>query len=322
MYPSTGASIRADINLVVEEAYSADRFHIGAVVMPPMPVAEKSGTYPKLPIAEGALLDAVATERGRGGSYGQISRKWTTDTYDCVDRGLEEPVDDTDAKDLRRFFNLEASAARLTMRNVKLAHEQRVAAAIMNTTNFGSATNSAVAYTEANLATIDFPKDILDAIERVNDNGVEANTIVLSSTVLNRLKRSTKLQSWVRGTLTGEVALAINADSIAKSFSDHGITQVLVGRARYNTAKKGQAKSVSNVWGNTYCWVGVVNPGARTQMDGGAGFTFYWNAEGGLFVSETYRDESKRSNMVRVRQNTTEKVVDGTSGTLVATQWS
>ena len=322
MYPSTGATIRADLNLVVEEASAADRFFIADRVLPTMSVDAKSGTYAKVDIAGGALLDAVATERARSGSYGEISRKWTNDTYDTVDRGLEEPVDDCDASDVGRFFNLESAASRLCMRNVKLAAEVRAAAAIFNATTFGAGTNSTVAYTEANIATIDFPADVLAAIERINDNGAEANTIVLSSTVLNRLKRSTLLKAWVRGTLTGEVAMAINADSIAKSFADHGITQCLVGRARYNTAKKGASKSVSSIWGNTYAWVGYVNPSARNPQDGGAGFTLVWNKEGGLYVTETYRNEGRRSNMVRVRQHTAEKITDATQGTLITTQYS
>ena len=55
---------------------------------------------------------------------------------------------------------------------------------------------------------------------------------------------------------------------------------------------------------------------------GGAGFTLYWNQDGGLYTSETYRNEGRRSNMVRVRQNTAEKVVDATAGTLITTQYS
>lgn len=321
-FNSAGSTIRADLNSVVLEAQSADSYFIGQLVVPPLGVEAKSGTYPKMQIAGGALLDNIATERSRGSSYGQVSRNWTTDTYDCVDRGLEEAVDDVDQRDLARFFNYEATAARLCYRNVALGHEIRAAAAIMSTGNFGSGTNSAVAYTTGNLATIDFAQDVLAAIERVNNNGTQANTIVLSSTVLVRLALSTKLQSWIRGSNQGQSTSPVNAATIAQSFGDFGITEVLVGRARYNTAKKGATASMSSVWGTTYVWVGNVNPSAMTPQDGGAGFTFYWNAEGGLFVTETYRDESKRSNIVRVRQNTTEKVVDGTAGTLITTQWS
>lgn len=322
MYPSSGAVIRGDINTVVEEAYHADDFLIGHLVMPPLGVSLKSGTYPKVQIAEGALLDAVATEREADGSYGEIIRKYGTDTYDCVDRGLEERVDDTNASDLARFFNVEASAARLTMRNVKLAHEVRVAAATMNATNYGAGTNSAVAYTEANIATIDFPQDVIAAQARVANNGVKANTVVLSESVFNRITRSTLLKAWVRGTLVGQLTLPVNAANVAASFADYGITNVLVARARQNVAKKGQSKSVSEIWGTSYVWVGYVNPRAAIATDGGSGFTLYWNQEGGLFVTETYRDEGRRSNMVRVRQNTTEKVADGTAGTLITTQWA
>lgn len=321
-YNSAGSTIRADLNAVVLEAQSADNYFIGAQAMPPLAVDAKSGSYPKMQIAGGALLDNIASERSRGSTYNQVTRNWTSDTYDCVDRGLEEAVDDVDQRDLSRFFNYEATAARLCYRNVALAHEIRAAAALINATTYGAGTNSAVAYTAANLATIDFAQDVLAAIERVNNNGTQANTIVLSSTVFVRLALSTKLQNWIRGSNAGQSNTPVNAKTIAASFADFGIERVLVGRARYNTAKKGATASMSSVWGTTYVWVGAVNPNAMTPQDGGSAFTFYWNAEGGLFVSETYRDESKRSNMVRVRQNTTEKVVDSTAGTLITTQYS
>jgi hypothetical protein len=57
-------------------------------------------------------------------------------------------------------------------------------------------------------------------------------------------------------------------------------------------------------------------------MQGGAGRTFYWDKEGGLFVTESYRDESLRSNVIRVRQHDVIKVVDGTSGELITTAYS
>jgi hypothetical protein len=318
--PTSGATIRADINAVVTEAAGADSFFIGAKAMPAFMVDAKSGTYPKLQIAAGELLTPGATERSRGGSYGEVSRQWTTDTYDCVDRGLEEPVDDTDQKDMSRFFNLEATTAKLVMRNLMLAHEVRAAAALINATTFGAGTNSATAYTEANIATISFVADVLAAIERVRDNGAVPNTIVMSSTVYNRIRRGTLTVNFVQGSV-GKGS-EVTESTLAQAFADEGIKQVLVGRARYNTAKKGQAKSVSNIWGNTYVWVGTVNQNAMSLQDGGAGFTLVWNAEGGLWVSETYRDERRRSNIVRVRQNTTEKVVDATAGTLITTQYS
>jgi hypothetical protein len=322
MYPTSGAAIRADLNIKVEEAAQADKFFIADLVMPPLPVDAKSGTYPKLQVAAAELLSAGSTVRSTDGSYGEVTRQYTSDTYDCIDRGLESRVDDAQQKDLARFFNLEVAEARWTMRNVKLDRELRVKTAIFNTGTFTDATDSTVAYTEANIATINAPADILAAIERVEDKGELANTMVIPESVFNRLKRSTLLQSFIRGTLTGELQTPINSASLAKAFADHGIEQCLIGRSRYNSAKKGQAASITKVWPVTYIWVGHVNPAATTPEDGGAGFTLVWNAEGGLYVTETYRDDKRRSNMVRVRQHTTEKITNANAGTLITTQYS
>lgn len=318
--PVGGATIRADLNLKVEEAQMTDEFFIGTRALPPLGVDAKSGTYPKLQIATGELMTSSATERSTDGSYGEVTRQWTTDTYDCIDRGLEERVDDAQARDAARWFNLEATAARLVLRQMMLAHEVRAAAALINATTFGAGTNSVVAYTAANIATISFVEDVLLAIERVRNNGTNPDTIVLSSTVYNRIRRATPVLTFVQGS-QGKGA-QVTSNTIAQAFADEGIRQCLVGKARYNSAKKGQAHSASNVWGNTYVWVGKSNPGAMDAKEGGAGFTFHWNAEGGLFVTESYRDDKRRGNIVRVRQNTTEKIVDSTAGTLITTQYS
>lgn len=320
MYPSSGATIRADLNTVVEEAALADTFYIGTQLMPEFGVDAKSGTYAKLTKQLSELMNDGNTIRERNGAYGRINRAWTNDTYDCTDRGLEEAIDDTDMKDVGRFFDLEANSAKIVLRNMRLSHEIRVKDAIFSTTNFGSATNSNVAYTEALIATMNFPLDVLAAIEAVNDNGEEADTIVMSPNVFNRVKRSTLMQNWLRGSQPQAVTLNTTPSAMAASFAENGIKQVLVGRARYNSAKKGQAYSASRVWSDTYVWVGSVKGG--DFMNGGAGRTLVWNKEGGLFVTETYRDEQKRSNIVRVRQNTAEKVVNAAAGTLIATQYS
>jgi hypothetical protein len=318
MSPDGGATIRADLNTVVEEASAADKFHIGEQLLPSFGVDALSGTYPKLTKTLTELMNADISKRAPSGSYGEATRQWTTDNYTTEDRGLEEAVDDTHAKDLARFFSAEANAAKFVLRSVKLAQEIRVAAAINNTTNFGSATNSVTAYTEANIATLSFVSDILAAIERLNDKGEEANTIVMNSTVWNRIRRATLVKEFLVG--QDMPAANVTPNAIAQAFAPNGIKQVLIGRARYNGAKKGQAYSATAVWGSTYIWVGNVQGG--DPMNGGAGRTFVWNAEGGLYVTESYRLEQRRSNMVRVRQHTIEKIVNGDSGTLIATQYS
>ncbi|MFO1461881.1 MAG: hypothetical protein U1G08_21075 [Verrucomicrobiota bacterium] len=318
MYPTSGATIRADLNFVVEEASAGEKFLIGLQVLPPMPVDAKSGTYPKLKISEAALADAVSTERARGGSYGTISRKWDVDNYDCIDRGLEEAVDDAD-QGHRTLLQPGGDCRPVDPAEHPLRPRGPRRGRILG--GF-AATAATVDYTAANQATIDFVADILAAIDRIEDQATDADTIVIPKAVFTRLSLSPKLQAWVRGQLKGNAEMPVNAENIAASFADYGIKRVLIGRARQNTAKKGQAKAMAQIWPNTHIWVGKTNPGARMPQDGGAGFTLYWNKEGGIYTSETYRDESKRSNMVRVRQNTAEKITDPTAGTLIVTNYA
>lgn len=320
MYPSSGSTIRGDLNTFVQEGMAVDRFFIGALIMPPFEVDLRSGQYPVLKKGNGSLLKSGSTLRAPKGSYGEIDRSWDSDTYDTIDRGLEELIDDTQQRDIKRFFNQEVVTSNLVRRCVQLDHETRVAAATFNTTNFGAGTNSTVAYTNANLATIDAPTDILAAIERVNDSGEEANTIVMSPNVFNRIKLSTKLQNFIRGNRPTDATLNLTQGMVQQAFAENGITNVYVGRARYDSAKKGQAFSSARVWSDTYIWVGSVASG--DFMGGGMGRTIVWNEEGGLFVTEAYRDEKRRSGVIRVRQNTTEKVINAGCGTLIITQYS
>lgn len=319
MYPSSGATLRGDLNTFVEQGANNDKFFIGLKIFPEFGVEKKSGQYPYLKLANGSLLNAGSTIRTAKGSYNEIDRSWDSDTYDCIDRGLEEAVDDTENEDQSRWFDSEVITAQLVLRAMMLDHETRVQAAIQNNTNFPG-TNSVVAYTNANKATIDFPSDVLAAIERVNDNGELANTIVMSPNVLNRIKVSTLMQNFIRGNRPSDSTTNINAQMIQQAFADNGIEQVIVGRARYNSAKKGQAYSASRIWNDTYVWVGNVQGGDIKA--GGAGRTLVWNKEGGTFVTESYRAEQRRSQIIRVRQNTTEKVVNANAGTNITTQYS
>jgi flagella basal body P-ring formation protein FlgA len=55
----------------------------------------------------------------------------------------------------------------------------------------------------------------------------------------------------------------------------------------------------------------------------GVGRTIVWTADApGMFVTETYRSEPRRGDMVRVRMHSAEKIVDATAGELLTTGWA
>ncbi len=314
--PDAAAILRADINTVLLEAMAADQLFIGQRVFPVYESGAKDGQFPKFRLGKGELLNDDATVRTPTGAYGRVYRTYENDNFACLDRGLEELVDDSYKADVARFFDAEIVAGKQVLTQMMLSLEVRIAAEVMSATNF-TATAAAVAYTEANIATINFVKDVLDAKGRLEDKGVIANSIVVSRAVWDRVRRSTLLQNYVRGNRPTDSTLLLRPDDVAGVFD---LQQLLVGRAPKNAAKKGQAYSSTPIWGNTYVWVGNIASG--DFMNGGAGRTIVWNRDSEIFTTETYRDERRRSDVVRVRHHTDEKVVDTTAGELITTSYA
>ncbi len=316
-FSSTGSVLRGDINTLLTEGVDAENMLIGEQVCPVFESEVQQGQYPIFKLGLGELLNNDVGTRTPGATYGRITRAYNVGTFDCLDRGLEEVVDDGYSSNVGRFFDAEVAAARQTKLQVRLGHEKRVAAALMNTTNFGNATNSNVAYTEALIATINVPLDVLAGIDSIKQRGVMPNALVMSDQVFNRIRRSTILQNYMRGNRPSDSLILLTPDMMAQSL---GLEKVYVGASGINANKKGQAYSGSALWGNTYMFLGKIASG--DFMNGGALRTIVWNKEGGIWVTESYREEFRRSNVIRVRQNTQEAAIDLNAGYLIATQYS
>jgi len=315
----TSSTFRSDLQTVVEEARSADQMFIGEKIMPFYGVSESTGQYPKFKLADGRLLDAAAPERNLDGSFNEITREYEADTYGVSDRGLEERVDDRYKADVARFYDAESTAARLTLRNVRLGHEKRVADAILNASNF-TATAASVNYTESNIATINFAKDIQAAIARLEDKGVMANTIVMSNVLRNQIARSTLFQNFIKAF---DASVNVISDRIlAMAVQDaFGIQNVEIGRLSYQGSKVKGTFTASKIWSNSYIFVGEVKDG--DPMQGGVGRTFFWEQyTSSPFAAFSYRDEKRKSDIVRVEQSTAEKIIDSTAGELITTNYS
>lgn len=331
--PAAGIGIRHDLATVVQEATGDDRL-IADLVLPPFGSDVKQGTYPKIRLQKGNLLKADITKRGPDGEYGLGSRQWETDTFECADYGRAERVSDVNKRDVAKYFDDEVLAMTQATRAVRLAREIRAAALLMaNDDTYATGfhkTAAAVAYTEANIATIDMARDVLTAIDTLELRGYTPNAIVIPSQVWLRARRSTLLQNFLRGagvmasTRSGAgVDMLVTEDLMAKAF---GLEKCYIGRGVYDSAAEGKTPSLSRAWGNTYFWVGTIKDG--DPRNGGAGRTFYWTADGhgdsggGLIVSESYRDEVRRGDVVRARQTVTEKLIDTLCGELITTSYA
>lgn len=322
-YAQGGAILRPDLRGVVEEAFNQDKLYVGIKALPAMPSPNKAGQYPVIQKNAGNLLRNAVKARGSRATYPRISRAWVPDQYTTQEYGLEALVDDGDAKNMGRFFDMEAFEIRRNIGQVKLAHEIRAQTVLMDNTVF-STTTSGTAYTNANLATFDIGLDIDTAKQQIQSRGEDPDnlTVLMSFNNFIRARASTKLQNRLRGTVSTDTFLVMDEGMMAKALN---VKEVLVGRAAYDTSPEGAAASVmANIWPDTFIWIGKSEEpaGPEQYFNGSTGFTIFWEEDAGLWQVESYREENKRSEVIRARHNTAEKIVLAPSAQLLATQYS
>ena len=322
MYTNTVATIRRDINVFLEQAQGAEKFFIGQQVLPVMNVDERSAQYPRIKIAEGGLMKRDVTKRNATGTYNEVTRKHSWDNYTCEDRGLKERIDDDKAADMKNYLSLEVTTAKLVRRNMLIDFEIAVKDRIFDAAVFSNEA-AKVAYTEALIATCDFPYDVNLAIEKLVLRGVDVNTIVLSQKLWNYIRRTKLLQDYIFGSQDTTKRKLIKKADIATAFSEENARElnVVVAAAGYDSANRAKdTPSLTQIWPTSHIWIGQVASGGFEN--GGAGRTLSWTGSvkgKGLFQTETWRDEDRRGDMVRVRSNSIEKIIDETAGQLVVT---
>jgi len=318
MFNTTDSVPRQDISTLLMEAVHQKEHYIGQLLLPVYDSPKEVGRYPKFRIAKGELLKNQSQLRNATGTYNESDESFEWDSYTTSEYGHEKRVDDKVKKEMKDFFDAEMITADFCMQKVMLDYELACAQTIMDPSQF-TATNGSVAYTEANLNTIDVPQDINAALESLSSVGETPNTLVLSLSLFNRIKRSKLMQTYLYGFLnTTQGGSNITTQVLGDAF---GIPNVIVARKTYDNAIKGKT-NILPVWGNNYMFLGDVQGG--DFMAGGVGRTIIWDgdSEGGLFTTDQYRDEARRGDKIRVRSNRVTKIINPNAGYLIGTQWA
>jgi hypothetical protein len=306
-YTNSNALPRAEISQAVFEAQSnlnALPF-IGLDVLPVLSVPAKSGEYVKIEVGNGETFNSDALKTAPGADRSRVTRRFATDNYSCTSFELEELLPDESSSDLGRYFDVEVSSATFLANNLLIGHEQRVADLLYGSGI--SAISATAAYTAGSVDTLDIAKDIDDASTELAKKNIVPDTVIMSLLVFNRIRRSTKLLNNIFGPVKNvNQARPASAQEVADALN---VSRVLIGRAAKNGAKKGQAFSGSFIWGTNKVILAKLGAGEFTA--GGLGRTLLWNEDSPTpLVTETYRDEARRSNVIRARHNTAEKLID------------
>jgi hypothetical protein len=311
MYNTTDSVPRADISTVLMEAVAQEKLYVGQLIYPVYPSGREVGRYPKFRIGAAELLKAGkgygSTKRNETGTYNEISRKFEWDSFQTEEFGLEERVDDVVARRMESFFDAEVVTGKLLMNSLMLDYELEIAAKTFDSPTFGD-TNAVVAYTEALKDTVDVPQDINAMLERMTLLGEVPTSLILSLKLWNYIRRTKLLQTYVYGYLNvNQGGSQITEQMFANVF---GLQEVIIAKKSYDTTLKGVPTPICvPVWSND--WLAVLRRADGDFMNGGVGRTIIWDSDapGGLFTSESYRDEKRRGNMLRVRSNRVIKTI-------------
>lgn len=284
---------------------ASQRGFIGAEVMPFFPVAEQSGDYPRIPME--ALLTEPNTDRRARSGYARSDWEFETGNYATKERGFEEPIDDSEASLYARYFDAEEVATMRCMDVVLRGHERRVAADLFNTSN--AVGNSAVSVEWSTAATCTPRADVMAGKQAMRAaSGLEPNAMVISKKVFENLLVCAEIGNRFQYTAPLETRpMSAQLDALAQYFD---VGRLLVGGALRNSAKKGQAFSLSDIWDDEYCSLCVLSDGGNDLRMPAFGRTFLWTADSpDPVVVETYREEQTRSDVVRARHHVDEATV-------------
>lgn len=313
IYPNSVAT-PSDVltDYVNQGATDATQFK-GLQIAPSLPVSSMTATYPKITVAKGDLMRAANRRRAPGSNFNRWQMAIESGSLTLHQVGEEQSIPDEVAMEWDDYFDVEAIGADEALNRLRRGHEIEVESELMNSSTF-TAANSSVAY--STVATANFIKDFLAARRTLMARGVVPNAVVIPGLVMDWLMQSTLLKEFLVGTQGAGVQ--VTDDSLQRALARYGIQSVIIPDSYVNQSDTGSDAVINPIWDDDHIFVGKL--GSGNLRSAGALATAYWDKAGPLFNVSTYRDETKKSNIVR-DESISEVVVTNTrAGVLITTQ--
>ena len=289
--------------------YTNEMF-IGMRLMPVVPVSRRSDKYYIYDREDAFRVDDDSL--GPKGLPNEIDMKQSTDNYSVDSHGLadwvpQEEIDNADAP-----LQPLADATENLHDKLLLAQEVRIATLLQLAATYPSGNKVQLAGTDqwSDYTNSDPLGDLLAALEgtfvRANkiQMGLDVWTILRAHPkVLDAVKASTRMQDTPGGFATPEEMITLLE-----------IQELLIGRARRNTAKRGQTGSFSRIWGK-HCSAHYVEPSPGIKKVS-FGYTFSEN-QGTTFTAFDGKRGEKGATYVKDAWNEDLKIVASDLGYLI-----
>jgi len=296
----TSATLRPDLaELVVEyDLESARAKYVARKVMPIFKSRTKNGEYPIF--NQETLLQPADSDRAPGGGYSRLDADIESRPYKTSDKGYEFPLDDEEAKQYATYLDFESAMSLVLWDRFLLRHEVLVQTAL------ATATANTVTTSWSDTANATIMADVATAFNTLSDKTGKSKadlSVLMPRTDFGYAKNNGPIIDRIKYTNPGVGSENMTAALLTALF---GCKQVLVPEAPQNTSGKKKAAAFSQIWpaAAVYVFATVESEGASLRAPG-LGRIILWTEDSPTYpVVETYRDETVRSKILRVRGNT------------------
>lgn len=283
-----------DANLMQSRATSN---WIAPLIYPLFEVPDITGRIGVTPL-ERMFNTIPSDKRAADGTYQRVASKFSDDSYSTEERGLEEVIDDRKARVYGSIFNFEVSTSIFLQEMIRRQLELDVKDSVHDAGVFTGASNTLAVNTAWNNAASGKPiDDVATGKQKIYEKcGLIADTLQISQRTHWDLSRSDQILERLKYTSAPEGVLNLGVLAAAL-----GVGRVVVGNAVRNTADQGQTATLASIWPNDAASL-MVTAGPDIASPGLGRILFYRETpgEGDVYV-ETYRDETRRSDVLRVR---------------------
>jgi hypothetical protein len=295
---------QAKVDKILTQASQAYRPEnlISDLILTPLQVKEKTGKFAKygkenLRAYEGSLFRAPGT-RAMSMDY-SVSQG----NYLCQERAIEKLVPDEFLNNTDDPYDAKRDALWIAQDNLAINKEKSLADALGSTSVLTNNTTLTGGDQWSSTGTSNPLEDIEVGINSViSATGQIPNIAFMGLDVANKLKNHPAIQEQAKYVGAGGI---ISEMRLKQMLKDHfGFEDVIIGKAIANSGAPGGADSTSYVWAKNF-WVAKRNA-TPTLMKATLGHTVYDKQN----VVETYREEPKVSDVIRVRESYDQVIMD------------
>jgi hypothetical protein len=296
---------------------AAEKGLIAEQVFPVVEVDLQANSFGTIPVEQ--LLKTGSGVRGPDGGYERGTFKFDDSSYATVEYGFEEVLDRRTVNMYRHYFTAELVAALRARAKLLRAWEIRVSSAVFNATTWtGSALTTAITHEWDDSANCTPRANVKAAKLRVLANsGLWPNALIINQKVFENLIDSAEILDRVKHSghtdpKPGNITTQVMAEAL-------NIDRVIVAGGVQDTANVGQDAVIAQVWSDEYAMVCKIADGPDFR-EPGIGRCFHWAADGSVLggMVESYAEESKRADIIRVRHDVDEVTLYAQAGHLLS----